>query len=304
MGRIFKFLLTLSIVTYLIGPLSVMAQASTLDTSIGKFSISTIDISSDEIIEKLSTQPWWGNEELAKEFANLAKLNFGVQTFQACVGPSYTYELTDSSINEASWYQCGEGGKGISESGSLNIRGETNLSGVRTYAVATRIPDTNPRIDQTVVPKIPQQSLPRIVRSDGTVSKSSISIGGSSDNGDSYSTSYTVNDKIVLTAKIYPDEADVGKAGELYVVIRSKALGLKIFKALNEDGKWELWNGSLKKLPPAKTVDELQSMEEINIYSGYMTKGQRLIYVGYSLYTDGKPVITTSLTPLKIEVSE
>jgi len=35
-----------------------------------------------------------------------------------------------------------------------------------------------------------------------------------------------------------------------------------------------------------------------------MTAGQRLIYVGYSLFTDGKPVITTSLSPLKIDVSE
>jgi len=35
-----------------------------------------------------------------------------------------------------------------------------------------------------------------------------------------------------------------------------------------------------------------------------MTSGQRLIYVGYSLFTDGKPVITTSLSPLKVEVSD
>ncbi len=53
-----------------------------------------------------------------------------------------------------------------------------------------------------------------------------------------------------------------------------------------------------------KPQDTSGSVEEINIYSGYMTAGQRLIYVGYSLFTEGKPVITTSLSPLKIEVSE
>ena len=164
--------------------------------------------------------------------------------------------------------------------------------------------DTNPRIDQCEVPSLPQQSLPKIIRTDGGKSNSSISIGGSTDGGDSYSTSYTVDDEIVLTANIYPDEADVGKAGELYVVIRSKVSGLKIFSALNKDGNWELWNASLKTLPAARYIEKLQTMEEINFYCGYMAAGQRLVYVGYSLYTDGKPVITTSLSPFKITVSE
>jgi len=156
----------------------------------------------------------------------------------------------------------------------------------------------------SIVPVIPQQSLSKIVRTDGKATDSTISIGSSSDNGETYSTSFTIDDEVILTAKIYSDSNDVGEEGELYVVIRTIDNGKKIFKALNEDGIWEVWNASLKSLPAAKYVDSLESVEEIEIYSGTMTAGQRLIYVGYSLFTDGKPVITTSLSPLKIDVSE
>ena len=166
------------------------------------------------------------------------------------------------------------------------------------------IPVSLVRCTDSSVPIIPQQSLSKIVRTDSKSTDSTISIGGSSDDGETYSTSFSVDDEIILTAKIFPDSDDIGEQGELYVVIRTIDNGKKVFKALNEDGMWEVWNASLKSLPAAKYVDNLESVEEIEIYSGSMTAGQRLIYVGYSLFTDGKPVITTSLSPFEIEVSE
>jgi len=155
----------------------------------------------------------------------------------------------------------------------------------------------------SIVPDVPQQSLSKIVRTDGKATDATISIGGSSDDGETYSNSFTVNDEIILTAKIYPDSDDVGEEGEIYVVIRMIEDGKKVFKALNEDGIWEVWNASLKSLPAAMYVETLQSVEEVEIHSGTMTAGQHLLYVGYSLFTDGKPVITTSLSPLKIDVT-
>jgi hypothetical protein len=56
-------------------------------------------------------------------------------------------------------------------------------------------------------------------------------------------------------------------------------------------------------LPAAKYVESLESVEEILIYSGTITAGDRPFYVGYSLFTaEGKPVITTSQSPFKILV--
>jgi hypothetical protein len=155
------------------------------------------------------------------------------------------------------------------------------------------------------VPEIPQQSLSKIIRTDGTETGSSISIGASSDGGETSNTAFTVDDEVTLTAKVYPDSDDVGKEGELYVVMRSTIDGMKIFWALNEDGNWELWNVSLKSLPATKIFASLEEVEDVLVYSGTITAGDRLFYVGYSLFTeDGKPVITTSVSPFKITVSE
>jgi len=153
--------------------------------------------------------------------------------------------------------------------------------------------------------EVPQQSLSKITRTDGTATDSTISIGASSDGGETTNTNFTVDDDVTLTAKIYPDSGDVGEEGELYVVMRSTIDGKKTFSALNEDGNWEAWNASLKLLPSAKIVASLQEVEDVLVYSGAITAGDRLFYVGYSLFTeDGKPVITTSLSPFKITVSE
>ena len=134
---------------------------------------------------------------------------------------------------------------------------------------------------------------------------STISIGASSDGGETTDTTFTVDDEVTLTAKVYPDSSDLGEEGELYVVMRSTIDGKKTFFALNEDGNWEPWNASLKTLPAAKYIESLEEVEDILIYSGTITAGDRLFYVGYSLFTeDGKPVITTSLSPYKITVSE
>jgi hypothetical protein len=162
-----------------------------------------------------------------------------------------------------------------------------------------------PFTESDEIPDIPQQSLSRITRTDGTATDSTISIGASSDSGETTNTTFTVDDEVTLTAKIYPDSGDVGEEGQLYVVMRSTIGGKKTFSALNEDGNWEAWNASLKSLPSAKIVASLQEVEDVLVYSGTITAGDRLFYVGYSLFTeDGKPVITTSLSPYKITVSE
>jgi hypothetical protein len=153
--------------------------------------------------------------------------------------------------------------------------------------------------------EVPQQSLSKITRTDGTATDSTISIGASADGGETTDTTFTVDDEVTLTAKVYPDSNDVAKEGELYVVMRSTVDGKKTFSALNEDGIWEAWNASLKTLPAAKYIESLEEVEDVLVYSGKITAGDRLFYVGYSLFTeDGKPVITTSLSPYKITVSE
>ena len=165
---------------------------------------------------------------------------------------------------------------------------------------------TEPEPEPAVIPDVPQQSLSKIIRTDGTAADATISIGASSDGGETSNTSFTVDDDVTLTAKVYPDPADVGEEGELYVVMRSTVDGKKTFTALNQDGNWEAWNASLKTLPAARYVESIEEAEDILVYSGTISAGDRLFYVGYSRLAEegSKPVIITHQLPFKIIVSE
>ncbi|MDA9909534.1 leucine-rich repeat protein, partial [Gammaproteobacteria bacterium] len=163
-------------------------------------------------------------------------------------------------------------------------------------------------LNKRAIPEVPQQSLSKIIRTDGIPTSSNISIGASSDGGETSNTTFTVDDDVTITAKIYPEELDVGEEGELYVVMRSTIDGKSVFTALNQSGNWEIWNLSLKSLPAAQYVKYLERVEEVLIYSGALTAGDRAFYVGYSIFPFpqsfyGWPV-HTNLSPFKITVSE
>jgi hypothetical protein len=149
-----------------------------------------------------------------------------------------------------------------------------------------------------------QNRLKDTISTDLKASNAIITVGASSDGGETTKVEFTSDENVIITAKIYPDARYVGQEGELYIVMRTTENGKKVYMALNEDGVWEYWNTSLKSLSAAKYVEALKSAEEIAIYSGRMTVGQRLIYIGYSLFTDDKPVITTNLTPYKIDINQ
>ena len=225
-------------------------------------------------------------------------------------GSGSTDEEDGGSLSTYSWY---EGNKKI----AAGISPVVTLSNGNLHEIALRVQDSDGnddydrigvnliKVDELSVPEVPQQSFSKIIRTDGTTTDSSISIGASSDNGETSNTSFTRDDEVTLTAKVYPDSADLGGEGELYVVMRSTIDGKKVFTALNQNGNWEAWNASLKSLPAARYVESLEALEEVLVYSGTITAGDRLFYVGYSPFTEeGKPVITTSQSPFKITVSE
>ena len=155
----------------------------------------------------------------------------------------------------------------------------------------------------STIPEIPQQSLSGLTRTDRKGTKSTLTIGASSDGGQSTSDIFTIDDTIVITAKVYPEKDDIGQAGEIYLVLREIKNGRKVFSALSNDKNWQSWNLSLRDLPTAEYIDSLQDVEEILIHSGEMTEGERALYVGYSLLTEeGKPLIHVNGRPFIFKV--
>jgi len=150
-----------------------------------------------------------------------------------------------------------------------------------------------------------KESNKKIIRTDGTRTEADILFGLTSDDGFSISNSFTTNDQIALATKIIVDDTDLGKKGEIYVVMRSIQNGKKVFSALNEYGIWEEWNASLKSIPFTQYIDKFDKENEIYIDSQKITEGDYAFYIGYSTLTEeGKPIINTQMSPFKITVSK
>jgi len=151
---------------------------------------------------------------------------------------------------------------------------------------------------------IPQQSMGNIITSNGEITNASITIGASSNKGVSGKTTFSNLDEIDVVTKIFPQEKDIGKEAELYVVLRLINDEKRVFYSLSSDGLWSLWDLRLKTLEPVKTVDSLQQEEILKIYSGTMREGVKSFYVGYSVNDDesGKPVIHFNSRRYTIEV--
>ena len=131
-------------------------------------------------------------------------------------------------------------------------------------------------------------------------SSASIYIGASDDGGVTTAREFIYSKVVSIEGLIEVDSDDVGKAGDIFVVMRKGSAGSKRFYALNESGVWESWGGSLKNLPIAKNVNSLSENEKIEVYSGKIELGQVIFYVGYSTNTENsKPVIHVNGSPQK-----
>ena len=139
-----------------------------------------------------------------------------------------------------------------------------------------------------------------VFQTDGKASSASIYIGASDDGGVTTAREFIYSKVVSIEGLIEVDSDDVGKAGDIFVVMRKGSAGSKRFYALNESGVWESWGGSLKNLPIAKNVSSLSENEKIEVYSGKIELGQVIFYVGYSTNTENsKPVIHVNGSPQK-----
>jgi len=142
-----------------------------------------------------------------------------------------------------------------------------------------------------------------IIRTDGTKSTSKVFIGANRDNATTPSQSFFDNEKVSINGIIEPESDDLGKDGSLFAVMRKQEGSSKIFYALNQDGVWEKWNGSLKNLPIYKEIIGLSAKIEVPIYSGIINAKEVNIYLGYSTVSEGsKPIIHVNSSPMKIKI--
>jgi len=139
-----------------------------------------------------------------------------------------------------------------------------------------------------------------VFQTDGNASSASIYIGASDDEGVTTTREFIYSKVVTIEGLIEVDSDDIGKTGNIFVVMRKGSAGSKRFYALNESGAWEAWGGSLKNLPIAKNINSLSESERVKVYTGEIELGQVAIYVGYATQSSGsKPIIHVHTVPQK-----
>ena len=125
--------------------------------------------------------------------------------------------------------------------------------------------------------------LELITASDGSTSTAKFGAGASSDAGASTSMAFTGGDDIVIAGSVTPQQLDVGRAGEIYVVLLTN----DSLTYIDLDGSHINWEGSLKNIQPAFERDNLETNENFELFSGIVQSGLYRIFLGYRV-TEGE----------------
>lgn len=111
-------------------------------------------------------------------------------------------------------------------------------------------------------------------------------------------------DETQITARIQPVLEHQGQAAELLVLLhfQPKDTTQNYWLMQTPSGTWQIWDGSLDTLKPAKTIQALQAIETANIFTGKLAGvvGTSTIYTGYRLlskdditYNRNTPLVLT-----------
>lgn len=131
-----------------------------------------------------------------------------------------------------------------------------------------------------------QESAALVIAAGGNPGAAAISIGSFLEGDATRRKTFSIGDRVVVEGTVRPDNADIGKPAELFMVLRSN---LNTWSYRDLDGNFQPWNISLKSLDPAYTVDSLGESETMALYSGELVAGDHRIFIGYMV--DGGPLI-------------
>jgi hypothetical protein len=147
--------------------------------------------------------------------------------------------------------------------------------------------------------------LSKVIQTNGAKSQAKIFIAPKSDINSKLRNEFSAAESIIIDALIKPASDDISKQIDIFVVIRKQVGSKKTFYALDEDGVWVSWNGSLKSLPIYEIIESASDKHEFRVYDGAIASDEFNLYLGYSSETvNEKPVIHVNLTPYKIKAFE
>jgi len=144
--------------------------------------------------------------------------------------------------------------------------------------------------------------LAKVIQTNGAKSQAKMFIAPKANDSDKLRNEFFDYESIKIDAVIEPASDDAGRKIDIFVVIRKQVGSKKTFYALDEDGVWTLWNGSLKSLPIYESIESASDKHEITVYDGTIEADEFNIYFGYSSESaNDKPIIHVNLNPYRIK---
>lgn len=164
-----------------------------------------------------------------------------------------------------------------------------------TIQVATTAETTTPATpapSQTVLNAVAKNNISLLVSNTNGANVVSLAnvgfkLGASTDQGVTTKTTFSTGDSVIIAGSVQPQSADIGKAANVYIVVRTTIAGADRWTYLDgTSGLYVDWpTVAVSALKPAYSVSSLQASEAFQIYSGKLAAAQHRIYIGYRLST-------------------
>lgn len=190
-------------------------------------------------------------------------------------------ELRDNSVRyDGSRPSSSSSGDGFSNLLRLTLTLPlTPGGGVQTYAIYPLVVTPSPAVITSVGAA---QNMASVVTNTGSTTTAAFRLGASKDNGVTTGTSFSTSDNLVIAGTVLPQAADVGKAVEIFTVIRSFTTGGESWSFRDSSGQYRPWPGvRIPDLLPAYESISMPASSAYVVYTGALGPGDHRIFIGY-----------------------
>ncbi len=215
------------------------------------------------------------------------------QTIDYGVVGTYTLfvELTDDGARYGSSTHGSSAGEGFSN--LLRLRVNLPLSGINGGVTLEAAQHGAPvPVNPTLSAIAAAREIPSVSTTGATSAR--YTIGASKDNGLTTATTFRPGDSILVAGAVKPQAADLGKAADIFVVIRAVIGGRESWLYRDAAGAFRPWSRIITDLRPALEMSSLGGSNVVEVYRGAVGVGTFQAFLGYKLdssttlhYTNG-----------------
>jgi hypothetical protein len=175
------------------------------------------------------------------------------------------------------------------------------ISGVAAGAANITVTDALGATDLIAVTVTASAAQTTSTKLSANVGNASFAGGASKDGGATYATSFAAGtDTVTIVATVNIDPVDVGKAGEVVVVVLSVQGGVTSWSYMNADSTFSVWDGKIASLGAAIDAAAFGTVHNVTVHNGTLAAGTYRVAVGY--YIDGGAIkYTTKATNITVQ---